>query len=182
MRLLLCALLSLATIMPGAEVPRQSPEYVVTLPNGQQDLLSRYKGKVVVLEFLLTTCPHCQNTARILTKLQSELGSKGFQAIGVAINENPNVPSFIQRFSVNFPVGTGTRDSAYAFLQQSVMGSFYVPQIVILDRKGVIRGQYSGTDSFIANNEEGNIRAMAEKLLTESAAGTRPIKARRKAS
>lgn len=181
MRSLLAALL-LAATLPGAQVPRQSPEYAVALPDGRQQLLTGYKGKVVVLEFLFTTCPHCQNTARILSRLQTELGPKGFQALGVAINPEPDVPNFIRRFNVNFPVGTGSRDSAYAYLEKSVMSSFSVPQIVILDKKGVIRGQYTGTDTFIASDEEANLRNTIEKLLAESGGKAAPAKARRKAS
>src|SRR5437868_5190648 len=106
----------LLTVALRAETPRPSPEYAIAMPNGQQDLLSKYKGKVVVLEFLFTTCPHCQHSAGVLSKLQTELGPKGFQALGVAINPDPNVPDFVRRYNVNFPVGSGTRDSAYAYL------------------------------------------------------------------
>jgi cytochrome oxidase Cu insertion factor (SCO1/SenC/PrrC family) len=70
--------------LAGAEIPRQAPEYAFTLPGGKQDLLSNYKGKVIALEFLFTTCPHCQTSARTLSKLQGEFGAKGFQALGVA--------------------------------------------------------------------------------------------------
>jgi cytochrome oxidase Cu insertion factor (SCO1/SenC/PrrC family) len=181
MRSFLAALL-FAAILPGAEVPRQSPEYAIALADGRQQLLTSYKGKVVVLEFMFTTCPHCQNTSRILTKLQSELGPKGFQAVGVAINPDPDVPNFIRRFNVNFPVGTGSRDSAYAYLEKSVMAPFSVPQIVIIDRKGVIRGQYTGTDTFIASDEEANLRTTIQKLLAESGTPPSPAKVRRKAS
>ena len=63
MRLLIAGLLLSGLALMGAEVPRQSPEYALTLPGGQQELLSKYKGKVVAMEFLFTTCPHCQKSA-----------------------------------------------------------------------------------------------------------------------
>jgi peroxiredoxin len=176
-RSLLSALLVSALSLISAEIPRQAPEYAFALPSGQQELLSKYKGKVVVLEFLLTTCPHCQNSSRILSKLNSELGPKGFQPLGVAINPDGDINDFVKKFGVNFPVGKGSRDSAYAFLQHSIMApSFYVPQMVFIDRKGVIRAQYGGADPFLASNEEANIRSMVEKLLTE--AGTSKTTAR----
>ena len=183
MKKVLSATFLTTAVLLSAAVPRQSPEYVITMPDGQQDLLTNHKGKVIVLEFLFTTCPHCQNTAGILTRLQQELGPKGFQAIGVAINPNPDVPDFIKRFNVGFPVGTGTRDSAYAYLEKSVMSSFSVPQIVIVDKKGVIRGQYTGTDTFIASDEERNLRNTVEKLLAEPGGrSATPAKTKRKVS
>jgi hypothetical protein len=47
-----------------------------------------------------------------------------------------------------------------------------VPQLVFIDRKGVIRAQYGGSDPFVASNEEANIRGMVEKLLREGGAPT----------
>jgi hypothetical protein len=51
----------------------------------------------------------------------------------------------------------------------------YVPYMVFIDRKGVIRAQYTGSDPFLMNEveQEKNIRAEAEKLLTEPGAAPR---------
>jgi thiol-disulfide isomerase/thioredoxin len=170
MRCLLGALTLSALSLTAAQVPRPAPEYAITLPNGQHELLTKHKGKVVMLAFILTTCPHCQNTARLVSKLKNEYGPQGFQPLMVAINPDGDVNGFIQQFQVNFPVGKGTRESAYAFLQQSIMApSFYVPQVAFIDRKGVIRAQYGGSDAFMASNEEANIRGMIERLISEGA-------------
>src|SRR5271168_2308667 len=68
--------------------PRKAPELTITEAGGKQSLLSSYKGKVVALAFIFTTCPHCQAECGILTKLQGELGDRGFQPLAVAFNEN----------------------------------------------------------------------------------------------
>jgi peroxiredoxin len=168
MRSLLIVLLVAAACAMGAEIPRPSPELAIQMPNGQQELLSKHKGKVVVVEFLLTTCPHCQNSSKILSRLKDEFGAKGFQPLGVAINPEADVNDFVTKFNVNFPIGKGTREMAYGYLQHSIMApSFYVPQMVFIDRQGVIRAQYGGGDPFLAANEEANIRGMVEKLLAE---------------
>jgi hypothetical protein len=44
-----------------------------------------------------------------------------------------------------------------------------VPQLVFIDRKGVIRAQYAGNDPFF-KDEERNVRAQIEGLLKEGAA------------
>ena len=41
-----------------APVPRKAAEVTITMNSGEQLLLSSLRGKVVALEFLLTTCPH----------------------------------------------------------------------------------------------------------------------------
>ena len=114
----------------------------------------------------------------MLSKLHAELGPKGFQPLGVAINPEADINDFVRRYQVNFPVGKGTREAAYGYLQHSIMApSFYVPQVVFIDRQGVIRAQYGGSDTFLAANEEGNIRGLVEKLLAEGGAAAKPKKA-----
>ncbi|MGH9628464.1 MAG: TlpA family protein disulfide reductase [Bryobacteraceae bacterium] len=158
-------LLAAGTLTYGAQVPRPSPDYTFNLPGGKQVQLSDHKGKVIALEFLKPSCPHCQNTAKILTKLQSEYGPRGFQALGVATEGDPI--AFAKQFGVTYPVGTSTPDGIFSYLQHSVMDrNFYVPQLVIIDRGGTIRAQHSGVDPFF-KDEEKNIRALVEKLLSE---------------
>ena len=45
--------------------------------------------------------------------------------------------------------------------------NFYVPQMVFIDKKGVIRAQYGGTDPFLGDQQEANMRGMIEQLLAE---------------
>src|SRR6476646_4700593 len=89
MRTAIAALIGISTIAAYAApaVPRPSPEFVFYLPDGSQKLLSQYKGKVVLLEFLFTTCPHCQHECGIVTSLYKELGPKGFEPMGVALKD-----------------------------------------------------------------------------------------------
>lgn len=158
--------------LQAAEVPRPSPEYQFQLPNGTKVQLNQYKGKLIVLEFLLTTCDHCQRTSKLLSKLFTEYGPKGVQPLGVAINDRPDVPGFVKEFGVNYPVGTAPRETVHAYLQHSIMAApMMMPQLVFIDQTGTIRAQYSGNDVFF-QNEEKNMRAMIEKLLKEAAPAT----------
>lgn len=180
-RLLFVTLLAGAAMLPAATIPRPAPELTIATPNGPVQL-SKYKGKVVVLEIISTTCPACQKSAGLMSRLNTQLGPKGLQPLGMAINPEANVPDFLRTYGVNFPVGTGKRDDAYAFLQMSVMAPFYYPQMVFIDRQGNIRAQYGGTDPFVQS--ESNIRNMIEKLLAESGSSkpAAPAKSKKKAS
>ena len=177
-RCLLAAVFSLGFgLVPAisAQVPRPSPEYAIQLTTGEQLLLSQYRGKVVVLEFLLTDCPHCQRTSETVERLYKVYGPRGFQALGVAINEMASmlVTDFIKRFRLTFPVGFSARDQAGGYLQHSPMFRMLMPQMVFIDRTGVIRAQYAGDDKFFTD-EEKNTRAMIETLLKEPAAKMAP--------
>ena len=129
--------------MQAAEVGKPSPEFVIHFNDGSQKLLSSYKGKVVCVEFLHTTCPHCQHASEVFSQLNREFGSKGFQPIGVAWNDMASmlVPDFIRDFKVNYPVGFANRDDVLNYLGFSIMDRTVVPQIVWIDRKGIVRSQ-----------------------------------------
>jgi len=163
MAFLLCA----AAVM--AEVPRQAGELNWVGHTGTPGSLSQHKGKIVVLEILATTCPHCQETAETLAKLAPEFAAKGVQIQGVAVNEDANPAAFIKQFKLTFPVGKGDREKTLGFLQQSVMRSFYFPGLVFIDRNGVVQAQYSGSDAFTGANQAQNIRKQLEKMVGESA-------------
>src|SRR6476661_9027091 len=90
---LLALFITLAvSVQAAAPVPRPSKEFTVAVPGGKQILLSSLKGKVAVIQFLFTWCPHCQAFSKILTQLNTEYGPRGFQALGVAFNDQPDSP------------------------------------------------------------------------------------------
>src|SRR5580658_9411893 len=76
-----------AAVFAASPVPRPAPPLNFVDSTGKYISLANYKGKVVVVQFLLTTCPHCQRFSQLLDRLQAEYGPKGFQAIGAAVNE-----------------------------------------------------------------------------------------------
>jgi peroxiredoxin len=144
-------LASTLALQAAAPVPRPSKEFTIVMPSGKQTLLSSYRGKVVMVAFMFTTCPHCQALSKVITKLQGELGPRGFQALGVAFNDEVNTPNngvnaqvtanFINQFQVGFPMGYAPRESVLSYLGVSEIESWVVPQVAIIDRKGVIRAQ-----------------------------------------
>ena len=170
-RILAALALAAMTAFP-AELPRKAPKLTIEMLDGQDQLLSKYLGKVVVVEFFNPTCSHCQNTAKILVKLYKELGPKGFQPIAVAaaVEHKPGIANFIGQFGITFPVGYTSTDKAMLFLQHSIMAPFMVPQMAFIDKQGVIREQHVGGDDLF-KDEENNIRKKVIELL---AAGTAP--------
>jgi peroxiredoxin len=163
--------LGFPAVHAAAPVPRDSPELTIIDPSGKIMQLSNFKGRVVLLEFLLVKCQRCVNAAQTINKLQSELGPRGFQPIGVAIDNNasgPAVTGFTQTLQINYPVGSTTSDKVDHYLGRAPTEHFQVPQIVLIDRDGVIRAQsrpVGETDL----QDEAFLRKLIEQLLDESA-------------
>lgn len=154
----------------GAQVPRPAPPLKFRIPGTGEMTLDRFKGKVIGLEFLITTCPGCQKCSQLMQRMWEEYGPQGFQPVGVATNPRddqqaaPMLAEYVRRFGVKFPLGWAPNTVAHGFLQHPVMQTMYVPQLVFIDRSHTIRAQYGGQDPFF-KDEEKNMRAQIESLL-----------------
>lgn len=156
----------------AADVPRPAGPVEFISYTGEKVRLADLKGKVVVIEFLLTHCPGCKNSARILAGLQNEYGSRGFQVIGLAIDDGagPKIPQFVRETGANFPIGVYNSDKAREYMQISLMSRMMMPQVAFIDRQGVLRERHGGDDPFMAPAvEEMNLRKSLQKLLAEPA-------------
>jgi peroxiredoxin len=167
-RRLLIGLLLMAACTLAGDSPRVSPEYVIYLPEGGNIRLSKLKGKVVLLEFLRTTCPYCQRTAKTISKIYEDLGPKGFQPIGVAMDDMPSVvvSPFVEEQQLRYIIGYAHSDTAIAYLARDSRAPLMVPQLVIIDRQGMIRREIVPDAKFL-ENEEKNLRTIIEDLLKE---------------
>ncbi|HWE48446.1 MAG TPA: TlpA disulfide reductase family protein [Bryobacteraceae bacterium] len=160
------ALASLATSSFAVQTPRKSPEFVIHMTDGSQKLLSSYKGKTIALAFMFTTCPHCQKTAGVLAKVQTEYAAKGVQVLGVTFDDGAQgrVNQFNQNLGLNFPCGYSAKGPVLEFLGIPVNEPFFVPILVFIDKTGNIRSEYIGDERFLLNQEV-NIRAELDKYL-----------------
>jgi peroxiredoxin len=163
--------LSVSTLLATTPSPRKSPDFNFSDPSGKQTSLSNFKGKVVVLEFLLTNCSHCMRVAKMLAKLQGEFAQSGLETIGIAFDTNISgkaVTRFSQDLGVAYPLGYTTSAEVDSYLGRTPSERIMVPQIVVIDRSGVIRAQSRPVRE--ANLEdESYLRNLIQELLKESA-------------
>jgi thiol-disulfide isomerase/thioredoxin len=173
--LTLLALLSLS--LSAQQTPRPAPPLTYSLPNKPNQTLDPYRGKVIALEFIFTTCPHCQAASHLMSKLQTEYGPRGLQVLDVAINPNADlkVEDFAREQQTTFPVGWANQKDMTTFMG---FGSdrYVVPQLVLIDRKGVIHYQTPAmeSDAWDKLMTEDSIRKHIEELLNYSRPHTRP--------
>lgn len=123
-----------------APVPRPAAELKIVQGSGQTAMLSSYRGRVVLLAFISTQCSHCQRASVVFEQLAREFASK-VQVAEIAFDEGADGAAFKKRFGLTFPVGTGTSDAAHAFLGIPPGARLGTPQVVAIDRTGVIRAQ-----------------------------------------
>ena len=150
----------------AADMPRKAPELALHTADGKDLQLSQFKGKVVALAFISTTCPHCQNYTQTLSAIQKDYAPKGVQILAAAFNDGAQalLPAFLAQFHPAFPVGWEDRVSALAFMQISILNQGYVPKVVFIDRAGMIQKQFEGQETFFLNPDK-NTRATLDEML-----------------
>jgi peroxiredoxin len=122
-------------------VPRPAPEFLIQEASGRTTKLSSYRGDVVLLAFIVTTCSHCQAASKEFEKLQAEFGPRGFHAAEAAFDDNADVAAFARRFELTFPVGRVSPSGVRAFLGIDGANRISTPQVVLIDRLGMVRAQ-----------------------------------------
>jgi peroxiredoxin len=168
---LLALLLSYSAIpvVGRAPVPRNSPELKFIDTSGQEVLLSHFKGKVVLVEFLLTSCPHCGGLAQTVNRLNRDFARRGFQPIAVAFEDGPSGPTmadFVRQFNIAYLAGSTSSGEIDAYIGRAPRERFQVPQIVVIDRNGMIRAQSQPVGEK-ALEEEAHLRSLIDMLLDE---------------
>ena len=104
--LLLAASLGLSSAAMAVGVGEKAPSF--SLPNletGKSMGLSKYKGRVVYLDFWASWCGPCRESLPLLNNLRSELKRKGFEVVAVNLDENTeDAKAFLEQYPVTYPV------------------------------------------------------------------------------
>lgn len=165
--------------VPLGPVPRRAPELSFFDPLGKSISLSSYKGKVVALEFFFIGSMHCVRVAQTLNKLNDELGSRGFQPVAIAFSAPHSeadagaIDIFVQSYRLSFPVGYTDKETVDRFLSRSAGDVVNIPQVVIIDRAGMIRAQSGNRPGNPALEDGDSLRALLEGLLKQTPGSAR---------
>jgi peroxiredoxin len=135
--LLLCAAALLA-----ADGPRRAPGFALMDMKGQLHDLADYRGKIVVLEFMQSTCPHCAAFVEILQKAQQKYSDKvAILAIGNPPVDSPDtINQYVAGHHITYPVMLDCGQVAFSYVRK---GRIDLPTAYIIDAKGMIAGEYS---------------------------------------
>jgi thiol-disulfide isomerase/thioredoxin len=116
-----------------------APLLALSLPDldGRPQPLTQWRGKVMVVNFWATWCGPCREEMPEFVRVQRELGPKGLQFVGIAIDQRDKVALFAKEFDLNYPALIGGYDAMDVAkpLGDRLAG---LPFTVVLDRQGRI--------------------------------------------
>jgi peroxiredoxin len=139
MRIILAALLCVSALV-AADVNRPAQRFLLPDVTGRDHDFNEYRGKVVVLEFMQTACPHCADFTSVLKEAQQRYGDR----VAIISLVNPpdtpgTVSAFIAAHQINYPVLMDAGRVAYAYIRRP---AFDIPYLFLIDASGTIRQEF----------------------------------------
>ena len=123
------------------KVGQPAPEFDLTLLNGQKVALKDFLGKLVVIIFWSSGCPHCLREAPILEAVYKQYYKQSLAVVGVNViqDQESKARAFVEKYKLTFPVGhdaSGEIISLYAVQA--------VPTIILVDKVGKLIERHEG--------------------------------------
>jgi thiol-disulfide isomerase/thioredoxin len=139
------ALIAGMALRPGtAERPKTEPGasqalLAAELPDlqGQKQRMDQWRGKVIIVNFWATWCAPCREEIPELIRAQEQLGPRGVQVVGIAIDQVDKVKPYAAEMRITYPVLVGELEVMdLARAAGNALGG--LPYTVVLDRNGEI--------------------------------------------
>jgi thiol-disulfide isomerase/thioredoxin len=105
------------------------------LADGQRNLVSQYKGSVLVLDFYATWCLPCRKSIPELVELQRQFGDKGLRVVGLNVggpDDWPKVAGFARELKIEYTLAVPENELS-SFLMSD---NQEIPQTFVFDRQG----------------------------------------------
>ncbi len=145
------AVLSAGLLPASGELSnRRAPGFALPDPEYKHYYdLQDYRGKIVLIDIMSTTCPHCQLLATTLEQVRARYGDKVVVLEVVLPPDNQaSVSKYVATNKVTVPVicDMGQMTASYFKANPVTMQHIDVPHLFLVDQAGMIRNDFSYDD------------------------------------
>ena len=74
-------------------------------PNGEVVAMEQFRGRPLLVNFWATWCPPCVEELPMLNAFHAQHAARGWQVLGLAVDQPSAVRRFMQKLPLVFPVG-----------------------------------------------------------------------------
>jgi len=142
MRLSITILFCAAALFAGENTGRRAPGFA--LPDSQMNFhdLADYRGKIVLIDFTQTDCPHCATFAPILNQIQQKYAGKVviLAVVNGGHDNAPKVTAYIAGHQIAYPVLYDSGQMEYSYVRKPTVDN---PCLFLIDGNGIIRDDWS---------------------------------------
>ena len=168
-RLLCSVLLAAGLVSASGELSnRRAPGFALPSPDYSRFYdLQDYRGKVVVIDIMSTTCPHCLLLSTTLEKVKEKYGDR-VQVLSVVLppDNQATVAKFRAVNKITVPIICDMGQMTISYLNAHPgMSKVDVPHLFIIDKAGIIRNDFSYTDQDKTVFEGPGLYPEIDKLL-----------------
>lgn len=164
----LTILTAMCLLASGELSGRRAPGFALPNPDYSHFYdLQDYRGKVVVIDIMSTTCPHCLLLSTTLEGLKAKFGDK-LQVLSVVLppDNQDTIRKFMTTNKITVPIlcDQGQMSISY-FKARPGQGNISVPHLFLIDKQGMIRNDWAYEESTRGVFEGPSLAAEVEKLL-----------------
>ena len=142
MRLPIAIFLCAAAVFAGEHTGQRAPGFALPDTKMQFHDLADYRGKIVLIEFTQTDCPHCAAFAPILNQVQQKYAGK--VAILAVVNSPHDgadkVAAYTAGHQITYPVLFDSGQMEYSYVRKGTVDN---PCLFLIDGNGIIRNDWS---------------------------------------
>ena len=121
-------------LKPGTE----APDFRLKTLDGKTLQLSRYKGRLVVLDFWASWCPDCRKDAPDMVRLYNQFHPKGVEFIGVSFDTDKAAwQQATDKYGIAYPQVSELKRMREADISKAY-GIKWIPTTYLLDREGKV--------------------------------------------
>ena len=176
--LLLIALSAGCSLAAGELSNRRAPGFSLPDSNFKQYDPQDYRGKLLLIEIMQTSCPHCARFSAILEEVRSKYGAK--VAILSIVNPPDNqatVAKYIADHNIKVPILFDCGQAAASYVRATPQNpSLSIPHVFLIDPEGVIRKDFRYGPDTKEIFEGTGLFSEVDRLLTGTPAGSRKAK------
>ena len=122
----------------GEMVGQAMPDFSLGSITGDIVTAGDFDGQVILINFWATWCAPCRAEMPMLSDLHERLSGRGFQVVGIALDDVQQARNFIEELQIQYPVMVGGADvMAVSVAYGNRTG--LLPYSVLVDRQGIIR-------------------------------------------
>lgn len=174
---LLLAASSLSVVFAAGELSgRRAPSFALPDLNLNYHDIQDYRGKVVIVDIMRTSCPHCLAVSKNLEKVKAKFGSR--VAILSIVNPPDNqaaVSRFLVENKLTTPVLFDCGQVSAVYLKVTPKNpTITIPHVFLIDQQGMIRNDFVHEESTKGILEGDGLAAEVEKLLNRPAGPATP--------